>query len=134
MSLRVRSFGPYNIFFGDGPVHILPYDPQCHELFIIYCFQIFLSYLVSQSFDWAFLMNFIPTNAQCVQRLIHTGLLLAHLLGSCYSIFCFIIVVCPFSLGHCVSVFLRLTDYDYLVGIVKLFICYLLLQFFSGIK
>ena len=21
------------IFFGDGPVHILPYDPQCHELF-----------------------------------------------------------------------------------------------------
>ena len=25
-----------NIFFGDGPVHILPYDPQCHELFAIY--------------------------------------------------------------------------------------------------
>ena len=24
-----------NIFFGDGPVHILPYDPQCHELFAI---------------------------------------------------------------------------------------------------
>jgi hypothetical protein len=24
------------IFFGDGPVHILPYDPQCHELFAIY--------------------------------------------------------------------------------------------------
>ena len=23
------------IFFGDGPVHILPYDPQCHELFAI---------------------------------------------------------------------------------------------------
>ena len=23
-------------FFGDGPVHILPYDPQCHELFAIY--------------------------------------------------------------------------------------------------
>ena len=22
-------------FFGDGPVHILPYDPQCHELFAI---------------------------------------------------------------------------------------------------
>ena len=21
--------------FGDGPVHILPYDPQCHELFAI---------------------------------------------------------------------------------------------------
>ena len=20
------------LFFGDGPVHILPYDPQCHEL------------------------------------------------------------------------------------------------------
>ena len=20
-------------FFGNGPVHILPYDPQCHELF-----------------------------------------------------------------------------------------------------
>ena len=30
-----ESFGPYNIFFGDGPVHILPYDPQCHELFAI---------------------------------------------------------------------------------------------------
>ena len=29
---------PKNIilyFFGDGPVHILPYDPQCHELFAI---------------------------------------------------------------------------------------------------
>ena len=25
-------------FFGDGPVHILPYDPQCHELFAIYIF------------------------------------------------------------------------------------------------
>jgi hypothetical protein len=25
------------IYFGDGPVHILPYDPQCHELFAIYC-------------------------------------------------------------------------------------------------
>jgi hypothetical protein len=24
------------IFFGDGPVHILPDDPQCHELFAIY--------------------------------------------------------------------------------------------------
>ena len=24
------------IFFGDGPVHILPYDPQCHELFAIF--------------------------------------------------------------------------------------------------
>ena len=24
------------IFFGDGPVHILPYDPQYHELFAIY--------------------------------------------------------------------------------------------------
>jgi hypothetical protein len=23
------------IFFGDGPVHILPYDPQSHELFAI---------------------------------------------------------------------------------------------------
>ena len=25
-------------FFGDGPVHIhvLPYDPQCHELFAMY--------------------------------------------------------------------------------------------------
>ena len=22
--------------FGDGPVHTLPYDPQCHELFVIY--------------------------------------------------------------------------------------------------
>ena len=21
------------LFFGDGPGHILPYDPQCHELF-----------------------------------------------------------------------------------------------------
>ena len=25
-------------FFGDGPVHILPYDPQCHELFATYIF------------------------------------------------------------------------------------------------
>jgi hypothetical protein len=33
--MDLRSFGPYNIF-GDGPVHILPYDPQCHELFAIY--------------------------------------------------------------------------------------------------
>jgi hypothetical protein len=32
----LRSFGPYNFFFCDGPVHILPYDPQCHELFAIY--------------------------------------------------------------------------------------------------
>ena len=22
--------------FGDGPVHVLPYDPQCHELFAIF--------------------------------------------------------------------------------------------------
>ena len=34
--MDLRSFGPYNIFFGDGPVDILPYDPQCHELFAIY--------------------------------------------------------------------------------------------------
>ena len=33
--MDLRSFGPYNIF-GDGPLHILPYDPQCHELFAIY--------------------------------------------------------------------------------------------------
>jgi hypothetical protein len=34
-----RSFwGPYNIFFGDGPVHILPYDPKWHELFAILYF------------------------------------------------------------------------------------------------
>jgi hypothetical protein len=33
MALRVICFGPYNI--GDGPVHILPCDPQCHELFAI---------------------------------------------------------------------------------------------------
>ena len=26
--MNLRSFGPYNIFFGDGPVHILLYDPQ----------------------------------------------------------------------------------------------------------
>ena len=25
-----------SLIFGDGPVHILPYDPQCHELFAIY--------------------------------------------------------------------------------------------------
>jgi hypothetical protein len=24
------------IYFCDGPVHILPYDHQCHELFAIY--------------------------------------------------------------------------------------------------
>ena len=35
------SYGPQKLrsiyyFFGDGPVHILPYDPQCHELFAIY--------------------------------------------------------------------------------------------------
>ena len=34
-------YGPQKVrsiyyFFGDGPVHILPYDPQCHELFAIY--------------------------------------------------------------------------------------------------
>ena len=34
-------YGPQKLwsikyFFGDGPVHILPYDPQCHELFAIY--------------------------------------------------------------------------------------------------
>ena len=29
-------FGPYKKKFGDGLVHILPYDPQCHELFAIY--------------------------------------------------------------------------------------------------
>jgi hypothetical protein len=23
----------------DGPVHILPYDPQCHALFVIYSFS-----------------------------------------------------------------------------------------------
>ena len=34
--MDLRSFGPNNILFGDGPVHILPYDPQCHELFAIY--------------------------------------------------------------------------------------------------
>jgi len=32
----LRSFGPYNIFLVTGPVHILPYDPQFHELFAIY--------------------------------------------------------------------------------------------------
>jgi hypothetical protein len=26
-------------FLGSGPVHILPYDPQCHELFAIYLLQ-----------------------------------------------------------------------------------------------
>jgi hypothetical protein len=38
----VRSIycrGPYNIFLGDGPVHILPYDPQCHELFALYAYR-----------------------------------------------------------------------------------------------
>ena len=44
--MDLRSFGPYTIllvteryiyfFLGDGAVHILPYDPQCHELFAIY--------------------------------------------------------------------------------------------------
>ena len=34
--MDLKSFGQYNIFFGDEPVHILPYDPQCHELFAIY--------------------------------------------------------------------------------------------------
>jgi hypothetical protein len=29
-------YGPKLYFLGDGPVHILPYDPQCHELFAIY--------------------------------------------------------------------------------------------------
>ena len=33
-------YGPQKLrsiyyLFGDGPVHILPYDPQCHELFAI---------------------------------------------------------------------------------------------------
>jgi hypothetical protein len=33
--LKLRSI---YYFFGDGPVHILPYDPQCHELFAIYIY------------------------------------------------------------------------------------------------
>ena len=41
MSLRViwqymDKASVHIIFFGDGPVHILPYDPQCHALFAIY--------------------------------------------------------------------------------------------------
>ena len=34
--MDLRSFGSIYYFFGDGPVHILPYNPQCHELFAIY--------------------------------------------------------------------------------------------------
>jgi hypothetical protein len=34
--MDLRSFGPYNIFFCDGPVDILPYDPQGHVLFADY--------------------------------------------------------------------------------------------------
>jgi hypothetical protein len=37
--MDLRSFGPNNIFFGDGPVNILPYDPQCHEIFSIYTYR-----------------------------------------------------------------------------------------------
>jgi hypothetical protein len=40
--LYTSPYGPQKLrstynFFGDVPVHILPYDPQCHELFAIYC-------------------------------------------------------------------------------------------------
>ena len=37
--MDLRSFGPNNFFFGDGPVNILPYDPQSHELFAIYTYS-----------------------------------------------------------------------------------------------
>jgi hypothetical protein len=37
--MDLRSFGSIYYFFGDGPVHILPYNPQCHELFAIYFMQ-----------------------------------------------------------------------------------------------
>ena len=40
--MDLRSFGPSTIFFCDGPVHLLPYDPQCHELFAIYLYHILL--------------------------------------------------------------------------------------------
>ena len=33
--MDLRSFGPYNIVLVTV-FHILPYDPQCHELFAIY--------------------------------------------------------------------------------------------------
>jgi hypothetical protein len=41
-------YGPQKLrsiyyFFGDGPVHILPYDPQCHELFELFAILYFLS-------------------------------------------------------------------------------------------
>ena len=34
--MDLRSFGPNKKNFCDEPVHMLPYDPQCHELFVIY--------------------------------------------------------------------------------------------------
>jgi hypothetical protein len=34
--------GPYNIFFGDGPVHILPYDPK------LFAILYFLSKIIMQ--------------------------------------------------------------------------------------
>jgi hypothetical protein len=38
----------HKYFFGDGPVHILPYDPQCHELFAICLIEkIYQTYITS---------------------------------------------------------------------------------------
>ena len=45
----LRSFGAYTIFFCDWPVHILPYDPQCHELFAIYLPSIYFSQNITMS-------------------------------------------------------------------------------------
>ena len=48
-------------FFGDGPVHILPYDPQCHELFAINVLfseiQIFLNVILILSNTLAMLRD-----------------------------------------------------------------------------
>jgi len=36
MDVYYHEASVHIIFFGDESVHILPYDPQCHELFAIY--------------------------------------------------------------------------------------------------
>ena len=42
--------------------------------------------------------------------------------SSCYSIFSFMCIFCPFSFGHCVVCRHWFTDSDYLFGIFKLFL------------
>jgi hypothetical protein len=47
-TFRRHNALPFIIFFGDGSVHILSYDPQRHELFAIY--KIITSYCTCRMF------------------------------------------------------------------------------------